>query len=510
MKTMKILKGNTLRLNQDSSLNCLFRLDVSNIIGFGHLKRCLSLACELTKVGIYCDFLVNSDCYEYISSELKDKLNTFEVFLNDISATLNSQDVMLSEILQIKNSNNINSISKEYDFLVLDHYGLSNSFVSRVKFNFPNIKVIHFNDLNDKTLDVDFMISSLPLKQFNIRGDNKNSLIGPRYSIVDNEFILLAKESNVKKSVSNGISKIIICFGSMDLCNLSVEFMINEFCSRFEHVRVLLSSTSKALEGVMAKIRSMSLNNVECVVDGRVVDHMLWADIFIGSPGVMAWECSIMSLPSILIPIAVNQKNNAHIFSNNNCSIVLDRSDDIVNQCLSVIGSIKSAVYQSMVESNSNMIDGFGAGRIGFAMLMLRSKVSLRILTNHDMKTIFEWQIEPGNRVYSNNTSPPSLDEHVDWFSSLSQDEKNKFYIIMIGSIEVGFIRLTDYGDKKLVSILLKKSAQGLGVAKHVLRIIVDLHAGNLVAEIHEDNIASISVFKAVGFESHSPGFYFA
>ena len=107
-------------------MRIFFRTDSSNIIGSGHLMRCISLAIELSSRSSQVAFVMRS-CSKFHQSILRKnnfKLIKMKPFASNIqnSITLNhktwlgvSEDEDFEEFL---------SLSDNPDLIVIDHYGI--------------------------------------------------------------------------------------------------------------------------------------------------------------------------------------------------------------------------------------------------------------------------------------------------------------------------------------------------------------------------------------------------
>lgn len=106
--------------------------------------------------------------------------------------------------------------------------------------------------------------------------------------------------------------------------------------------------------------------------------------------------------------------------------------------------------------------------------------------------------------TYFNNISRPHnevqarryVDDILDW-------QEYKGYIIVCEGIMVGEVGYLSDGScsENPLNVIVKEEFQGKGIAKEALKQIMELYPNKIfTATILSDNIASISLFKSLGF----------
>ena len=127
-----------------------------------------------------------------------------------------------------------------------------------------------------------------------------------------------------------------------------------------------------------------------------------------------------------------------------------------------------------------------------------------------DMDDLLKWRNHPVIRENSFSTNAISLNEHERWFKKKVKDPSSKMYIACCGDGKIGMIRFDDHGDVIKVNVMLNPDFLNKGLGSKVIKSGVEKLIGEIkldkpiVAEIKNDNIASIKAFQKVGFkESH-------
>ena len=129
--------------------------------------------------------------------------------------------------------------------------------------------------------------------------------------------------------------------------------------------------------------------------------------------------------------------------------------------------------------------------------------VELRPLRVDDLELVLAWRSNP--QIYENfkeQESELSWEEHLRWFATRPD---NRFdFIIEYRGRRVGCVSVS---ADDLVSIYIGEvSLWGNGVAKSALKALNDRLDRRLIAEVHQDNIASQRLFEDCGFNKISDG----
>jgi UDP-2,4-diacetamido-2,4,6-trideoxy-beta-L-altropyranose hydrolase len=136
-------------------------------------------------------------------------------------------------------------------------------------------------------------------------------------------------------------------------------------------------------------------------------------------------------------------------------------------------------------------------------------QLSLRRATAEDATTIFEWQVSPGTRVYARDPTPPTLAEHLDWFSKKLASPDTQCWVAVRNERACGFVRLDRHGDEWEISIVTAPQVRAHGIGKTMLAALESVsHGERLVAEVLPGNDASHALFRAAGFRLCADGMY--
>jgi UDP-2,4-diacetamido-2,4,6-trideoxy-beta-L-altropyranose hydrolase len=290
-----------------------FRVDASNQIGTGHFMRCMTLADELKKHGAQIRFIsrnlpthlidmLTEKGMKYLSLSLDDaKESVDELAHASWLGTSQAQDAQAT--LQAL-------ADQTWDWIVVDHYALDKRWESVVRANCKKLMVI--DDLADRQHDCDVLLDQNYYADMQIRYVNKvpshcQLLLGPRYALLREEFIILREKVKVR---TGDVKKILVFFGGVDADNYTSLAMqaLAELNSK-QQVDVVIGVQHPNRE----KIQQACINHgfICHVQTTRMAELMAEADLAIGGGGTAIWERCAMGLPSIIVVMAENQSKAA-------------------------------------------------------------------------------------------------------------------------------------------------------------------------------------------------------
>lgn len=134
---------------------------------------------------------------------------------------------------------------------------------------------------------------------------------------------------------------------------------------------------------------------------------------------------------------------------------------------------------------------------------------SLRLATLDDSTAVFDWRNDETTRAASVSTEPVPWADHERWYTRVLADPARHLYIAWEGDERVGLCRFdTDAtAGSAEVSINLNPAFRGKGYSGRILAEAIKLfRAGEgagirLTATIRPENLASMRIFAALGFE---------
>ncbi|MES5930044.1 UDP-2,4-diacetamido-2,4,6-trideoxy-beta-L-altropyranose hydrolase [Bacillus cereus group sp. MG9] len=324
----------------------VFRADASIEIGTGHIMRCLTLAQELQNKGAQIYFIcrkLQGDLQQYILSK------GFHVFLLDTNDenTEYSNAVYGSYLNWLKRhwfvdaqqTNDILSQLPQFDWLIVDHYGLDKKWETVLKKTVKKIMVI--DDLADRVHDCELLLDQNLYESLNERYKElipEHSLIklGPKYAILRPEFHSAKK---FLRKRTGAVEHIFIFFGGHDVTNETLKTLraIQNINSDTLKIDVVVGSQNPHKKDIQNYCKSISNASFYCQIE-NIEEFMIRADLGIGAGGTTTWERCFLGLPSITITTAQNQievtKAVAEAGATWNIGTAESVSDETITKCL--------------------------------------------------------------------------------------------------------------------------------------------------------------------------------
>ena len=180
----------------------VFRTGGSRQIGFGHFRRCLSLAEALRRLGTDCVFLLDEDpvCAGQATAAGFEAMNVRPE--EDLSQTIEQ------------------CRKRRARTIVADSYALDAKYLSGLREAKAVVAVV--DDMGDRELPVDLVINgSMNADQLAYRaGKTTRFLLGPRYVLLRSEF---AEEP--KRAVAEQVRRVLVTVGGGDPEHLTPKFV---------------------------------------------------------------------------------------------------------------------------------------------------------------------------------------------------------------------------------------------------------------------------------------------
>ena len=292
-------------------MNILFRVDSSDIIGTGHLYRCLNFA-DLYSDSNNITFISKKHSFN-LNNKIKEKYTCYEIELKNSNNINLNIDTWLGEseiddadkTINIIKDNNLN-----IDWLIIDHYSITKIWEEKLNKYVKKICVI--DDFTDRKHNCNIIINqqlnnNMINKYKNIINDDCKILAGNDYLFFNKLYYnLIKKEKYIKK-----LERINIFMGGSDLFNVTGKII--DICNKFNKYNnlnitfdVIIGKSNKNYENIKSKIKK--IDNFNLYYDLKFIGNLLFkADLAIGAPGTTSYERCITQTPTLLICLADNQ-----------------------------------------------------------------------------------------------------------------------------------------------------------------------------------------------------------
>lgn len=261
----------------------IFRCDGSSKIGSGHVMRCLSLGHYFSQK--------NADITFWVSEE-----------------TIQTIPLLSESPFKITS----NQPKEQYDWLIVDHYGLDREFETQCRSLASKIMVI--DDLADREHDCDILLDqTLGRKESDYQSlisQHTKQLLGPDFAILKTSFTDARK--NLDRSFDKP-NKILICFGGVNPKQASEKTI--KWLSQYNHkqldIAITVGGNEKTAQPILEAIKQAEkVSNHQFTLyqnAQNMPELMAKSDLAIGAGGTMSWERCCMKLPSLAMELADNQ-----------------------------------------------------------------------------------------------------------------------------------------------------------------------------------------------------------
>jgi len=294
-------------------MNIVFRVDSSDIIGTGHVYRCLNLAYQYKEHNI--SFICKNHNYN-LNSKIAENYKVYELLLEnyeninlDINTWLGESQIDdLNKTINIIKENNLN-----IDWLVIDHYAIDKIWENEIKQHVKNICVI--DDFTNRIHNCDIIINQQITQEDGLI--KYKTIVNNDCKIYcGNDYLLLHPKYfnyiNFEKKYENCIKRINIFMGGSDIHNITEKII--DICNHYNNLilnkvtfDVIIGKSNKHYEKIKNKINSLENFNIFYDLD-FIGDLLEKVDLCIGAPGSTSYERCIMKTPSLCICVADNQK----------------------------------------------------------------------------------------------------------------------------------------------------------------------------------------------------------
>ena len=351
----------------------VFRSDASNLIGTGHVMRCLRLAKKLRNFGKKCFFICSNQ-----KGNLIEKINRdgFQVKIikkpkNFILKKKNENLIhssWLGSSLEDDANETIKAIGKnKIEWLIIDHYAIVKTWQNQLRPFTKKIMVI--DDLADRHHDCDLLLDQNLVYNYrgrykNLLSKKSNLLLGPRYALLDPQYSKFHKK---KLNRSGKIKRVLIFFGGADqknLTGLSISTLL-----KLKKNKILFDIVISEKSIFYSQIKKISKKNKNIILHDTLpslAPLIYKSDLAIGAAGSNTWERCCLALPSIIVISGFNQKKIAYAMKKAGVAIVLKESSKVKKEIKTAFSLLinDTKLYLKMSKKAFSICDGEGINRV--------------------------------------------------------------------------------------------------------------------------------------------------
>jgi len=479
-----------------------FRVDSSIHIGSGHISRCTALATALRGKGAEVVFVCAAlpGKHDYIARHAGFDVLTLSEWEPTSDARRTAE-----------------ALGTQVDWLVVDHYGLDQSWERAMRPWCEQILAI--DDLANRPHDANVLLDpAWPPDPERYRGlvpAGAVLLLGPRYALMSSDITELHSRT---RQLDDSLS-VVVFFGGSDLTDLTGRTM-----SALRHRDLAGMTTDIVIGASNPHARAIHLAATEMpsitVHDAAPSLAPLLArnTLGVGAGGVSMWERMCAGIPSIVVSLAENQVPSTHGVARHGVIDYLGpdeavSSADLHNALAALVSD--PVRRKQMSDQGRALVDGRGAARVTEALVQSEpDRLYMRSATESDRELLFGWANDPEVRRSAIKQDPILWSDHVAWFTNRIHNPKTFMYILEADGLAVGQVRLEFTVELELggrVAVLdysLDEVVRGRGWAGPMICSAVQALRKHMntpvVADVRTGNVASLRTLTQIGFIHHT------
>lgn len=332
------------------------RADANEIIGTGHIMRCLSIAEQAKQMGEEIRFLFADKRTQQIVEKYGFSGICLDSVWNDFDQEI---DKMITIIRQ-----------REIKFLLVDSYYVTELYFDTIG---KYVKIGYIDDLHTTIYSVDLLINynfyAFQCKyqeKYQAAGYHPFFLLGSLYAPLRKEF------RNITRKIKEVPDKILITSGGTDQYNilgcLLHELKKQNWFYQYEYYAIIGRFHQHREELELEYQKDVNVHLLRDI--SNISDYMKECDIAITAGGVTTYELCASGIPSIMYTVADNQLEVAKTVSENKIiPWVGDVRDDIYHCIKNIIAYIelfcKDVAKRKQISTTmQNLVDGKGVQRL--------------------------------------------------------------------------------------------------------------------------------------------------
>ncbi|SDN35849.1 Spore coat polysaccharide biosynthesis protein SpsG, predicted glycosyltransferase [Cryobacterium flavum] len=404
------------------------------------------------------------------------------------------------------------------DVVHVDHYGLIGDY--RASLNDAGILLSSMEDTEYGRRAADLVVDPSPSAAASYRPDDGSDRIlrGASFVPLRQSVRRVAASRHVggDQPDHSASVRIVVMLGGTDALNATAEIM-----------RVVIESGLSAVCSVIvdrARWSSLpsSTHDVKFVLhepSAAAIELFHSADFAVSAAGTSLWELLCMGVPTALIQLVDNQRDNYQFVASRGLVVGLGPITDV-----SVTEEARGRLVRTLgtdlrprveaAQRGQLLVDGLGSERIVSAwesMLQPKACYDVRDVSEGDASLLFDWRNDAMVRAASRETRPLEWTSHHSWVLRAMEDPDRHLLLVTKNDSPVATVRFDLAGppiDAWEVSIVVAPSLRGQGLGSDVLAAAEEYlrhlphRTTAIYAAMRRENHASASLFRAAGYEA--------
>lgn len=288
----------------------VIRVDSSELIGSGHLMRCLTLAEQIRNDGknvrFICRDLAGNLCKIVVDKGFS--LHMLPVHPPDKTLTGYAAWLTVTPEMDAQETIDVLRTIQLVDRLVVDSYALDIAWEQRIRPLVQEIFVI--DDLANRRHDCDVLLDQNFYRAMEHRYDGLvpekcKLLLGPRYALLRQEFYAAREKLIARDGI---LHRILVFYGGSDTTReteKAIHALLQLHLPAVD-VDVVVGGSNRRREYIEALCAQHDFLHYHIQVS-NMAELMANADLCLGAGGTTTWERCFLGLPAIVTAVAENQ-----------------------------------------------------------------------------------------------------------------------------------------------------------------------------------------------------------
>ena len=363
----------------------IFRADASIQIGTGHVMRCLTLADALAAEGAACGFICRAhpgNLIDLIRSKghIVHVLPVVDTIIRDGCLDMSDPGEYAANLIHSDWLGASQALDAEAcalilaaqspDWLIVDHYALDARWERALTLHYRKLMVI--DDLADRYHACDLLLDQTFCRDeadyLSLVPPDCRLMCGSQYALLRPEFSALRPYS-LERRKHPALRNLLVSMGGVDKDNVTGQVLQElSFCRlpADSKITVIMGATAPWLGDVRLQAKVMPQPTTVLVGVSNMAKLMADSDLAIGAAGATSWERCCLGLPTIMLPLAVNQAQSCRRLSEVRAGLMISEVKKLGEQLPLILRKLahELKILSEIAVSSASITDGSGVGRV--------------------------------------------------------------------------------------------------------------------------------------------------
>lgn len=240
----------------------------------------------------------------------------------------------------------------------------------------------------------------------------------------------------------------------------------------------------------------------------NMAELLTQADLAISAAGGTCWELAFLGVPSLLLVIAENQRQNAAWMAEAGAAVVADLTPTAIAGALQAL-SRDQAKRMALAERARQLVDGRGPSRVAEVMWALSRTGTppgeWRPAEEGDALAIWRLANDPQVRANSYSQAPIPLADHLRWFGRKVAAPETRYWVYDVAGVVAAQVRYDRVSKAEAeIHFAVAPAFRGRGLGTEALRTwrraCSELGVSAIYGLVLTENLASARAFRSAGY----------